>query len=89
MTSDTVISIGQEALRVTAMISAPILLSVLAIGIVVGMFQAATSINEQTLSFIPKLVILVLVLAIAGSWMLSQIVDFTKNIFEMIPDLIG
>ncbi len=89
MTSDTVISIGQEALRVTAMISAPILLSVLAIGIVVGMFQAATSINEQTLSFIPKLIILVLVLAIAGSWMLSQIVEFTKNIFEMIPDIIG
>jgi len=89
MTSDTVISVGQEALRVTAMISAPILLSVLAIGIVVGMFQAATSINEQTLSFIPKLIILVLVLVIAGSWMLSQIVEFTKNIFEMIPDLIG
>lgn len=89
MTSDTVISIGQEALRVTALISAPILLSVLAIGVLIGMFQAATSINEMTLSFIPKLIILALVLAIAGSWMLSHIVEFTRRIFEMIPDLIG
>ena len=89
MTSDTVISIGQEALRVTALISAPILLSVLAIGVLIGMFQAATSINEMTLSFIPKLIILALVLAIAGSWMLSHIVEFTRRIFEMIPGLIG
>jgi len=89
MTADSVISIGQEALRVTALISAPILLSVLAIGVVIGMFQAATSINEMTLSFIPKLIVLALVLAIAGSWMLAQIVEFTKNIFEMIPDMIG
>ncbi|VAW72065.1 Flagellar biosynthesis protein FliQ [hydrothermal vent metagenome] len=89
MTSDSVISIGQEALRVTALISAPILLSVLAIGVVIGMFQAATSINEMTLSFIPKLIILALVLAVAGSWMLDQIVEFTKHIFEMIPELIG
>ena len=89
MTPDTVISIGQEALRVTALLSAPILLSVLAIGVLVGMFQAATSINEMTLSFIPKLIVLALVLAISGSWMLSQIVEFTRHVFEMIPELIG
>ena len=89
MSPDTVISLGQEALKVISLISAPALLTVLIIGVLVGMFQAATSINEMTLSFIPKLIVLALVLMIAGSWMLSTAVDFTLRIFEMIPELVS
>lgn len=88
MTPDSVIALGQEALKVTSLISAPILISVLVVGILIGMFQAATSINEMTLSFIPKLIVLVLVMLVAGSWMLSLIIEFTQRIFELIPDMI-
>jgi len=89
MTEDIVISIGQRALEVTAMLAAPMLISVLVIGLLVGMFQAATQINEQTLSFIPKLGVLALVLITAGSWMLTIILDFMRDIFLSIPGLIG
>ena len=89
MTPDTVITIGQEALKVTAMLAGPILISVLVTGLLIGMFQAVTQINEMTLSFIPKLMVLALVLTIAGSWMLDTIVDFTQRMFENIPGLIG
>ncbi len=89
MTQDMVISIGQRALEVTAMLAAPMLISVLVIGLLVGMFQAATSINEMTLSFIPKLGVLALVLVLAGSWMLNVILDFMRDIFLSIPGLIG
>lgn len=89
MTADTVIALGQEALKVISLISAPALLTVLVIGILVGMFQAATSINEMTLSFIPKLIVLALVLMFGGAWMLATLMDFTIRIIEMIPDLIS
>jgi flagellar biosynthetic protein FliQ len=89
VTPETVIALGQQALQVTALLSAPLLISVLAIGLLVGMFQAATQINEMTLSFIPKLIVLAVVLALAGSWMLSIIVDFMRQIFESIPALIS
>ena len=89
MTPDTVITVGQEALKVTALLAGPILLSVLATGLVIGMFQAITQINEMTLSFIPKLLVLALVMVLAGSWMLETIVDFTVRLFESIPSLIG
>jgi flagellar biosynthetic protein FliQ len=89
MTPDTVLEIGQQALKVTALLAAPMLLSVLVIGLIVGMFQTVTSIQEMTLSFIPKLIVLALVLAIAGPWMLNLITDFMVQIFEDIPDLIG
>ncbi len=89
MNEDMVISIGQRALEVTAMLAAPMLISVLAIGLLVGMFQAATSINEMTLSFIPKLGVLALVLVLFGSWMLNVILDFMRDIFLSIPGLIG
>ncbi|HED16406.1 MAG TPA: flagellar biosynthesis protein FliQ [Gammaproteobacteria bacterium] len=89
MTQDIVISIGQRALEVTAMLAAPMLISVLVIGLLVGMFQAATSINEMTLSFIPKLGVLALILVIFGSWMLNVILDFMRDIFLSIPSLIG
>ena len=89
MTPDTVIDLGQQTLYVIAMISAPMLLSALAIGLLIGMFQAATSINEQTLSFIPKLMILLLSIVIAGPWMLNLLLNFTRRLFLDIPGLIG
>ena len=89
MTPDTVISIGQQALYVTSLLAAPMLISVLVVGLIVGMFQAATQINEMTLSFIPKLLVLVLVLVLTGSWMLNLILDFMRRIFNDIPGMIG
>ncbi len=89
MTPETVISIGQQALWVTMLIASPMLLSALAVGLLVGMFQAATQINEMTMSFIPKLLVLVLALVVAGPWMLSVIINFTKQLMEQIPSLIS
>ena len=89
MTPETVITIGQQALWVTMLIAAPLLLSALGVGLLVGMFQAATQINEMTLSFIPKLLVLVVALIIAGPWMLSVIVNFTRQLLEQIPSLIS
>ncbi len=88
MTPETVTTIGQQALWVTMLIAAPMLLSALAVGLIVGMFQAATQINEMTLSFIPKLLVLVGALIAAGPWMLSIIVNYTRQLFEQIPALI-
>ena len=89
MTPDTVIDLGQQALYLIAMITAPMLLSALAIGLIIGMFQAATSINEQTLSFIPKLMVLLLSILIAGPWMLNLLLSFTRRLYLGIPGLLG
>ena len=89
MTPEMVVSVGQEALKVTSLVASPILLTVLAIGVLIGMFQAATSINEMTLSFVPKLIVLALVLMFAGGWMLNVVIEFTQSIFAMIPEMIG
>ncbi len=89
MSPETVISIGHQALWVTMLLAAPLLLSALAVGLIVGMFQAATQINEMTLSFIPKLLVLVGALIVAGPQMLSVIVNFTKQLMEQIPSLIS
>jgi len=89
MTPETVTTIGQQALWVTMMIASPMLLSALAVGLMVGMFQAATQINEMTLSFIPKLLVLVLSLVLAGPWMLSVIINYTRQLMEQIPSLIS
>jgi len=89
MTPETVTTIGQEALWVTMMIAAPMLLSALAVGLLVGMFQAATQINEMTMSFIPKLLVLVAALIVAGPWMLSVISSYTVQLFGRIPSLIS
>ena len=89
MTPDTVLSVGRQALELTALLSAPLLLSALVIGVLVGMFQAATQINEMTLSFIPKLIVMALALMLSGSWMLRMLVDFTRHLFMSIPRLIG
>ena len=89
MTPETVTTIGQQALWVTMLLAAPLLLSALAVGLLVGMFQAATQINEMTMSFIPKLLILVIALTFAGPWMLNIIMNFTRQLVEQIPSLIG
>jgi flagellar biosynthetic protein FliQ len=89
MTPDTVLDIGQKALEVTSLLAGAILMPALLVGLVVAMFQAATQINEMTLTFIPKLIIVVVVLMLAGPWMLQLITDFTVELFESVPELIG
>ena len=89
MTPETVMTIGQRALELTLLLSAPLLLTTLAIGLLVGIFQAATQINEMTLSFIPKLIGMAAALVIAGPWMLKILVSYTRELFESIPRLIG
>ncbi|MET0232316.1 MAG: flagellar biosynthesis protein FliQ [Rhodanobacteraceae bacterium] len=89
MTPESVMGIGQHALVVTLMIAAPLLLTALAVGLLVGVLQAATQINEMTLSFIPKLLALAAVLVIAGPWMLRTLIDYTRHLIESLPSLVG
>jgi flagellar biosynthesis protein FliQ len=89
MTPETVMTIGQHALELTMMLAAPLLLVALAIGLLVGIFQAATQINEMTLSFIPKLAGMAVALMIAGPWMLRQLINYTRTLIESIPSLVG
>jgi len=89
MTPESVVTLGQQAIELTLMISAPLLLSALLIGLVVSIFQAATQINEQTLSFIPKIVGIFVTLIIAGPWMITMMVDFIQRLFGNIPWMIG
>ncbi len=79
----------QQTLQIISVLIAAILLPALVVGLIVSMFQAATSINEQTLTFIPKLFITLFVLMFAGPWMLSMLLSFTRRLFEDIPFLIG
>ena len=89
MNQDVVMNLAEQTLWMTVLIAGPLLLSALAIGLLVGMFQAATQINEMTLSFIPKLGILVVALIVFGPWMLTNLVDFTRRLFMNIPNVIG
>jgi flagellar biosynthetic protein FliQ len=89
MTPETIMTLGQRALEMATLVSAPLLLSALVIGVLISLFQAATQINEMTLSFVPKLLVLVAVLLLAGPWMLELLIDFTRNLFRDIPNLIG
>ncbi|MDX1497587.1 MAG: flagellar biosynthesis protein FliQ [Salinisphaeraceae bacterium] len=89
MTPESVLDLGREALWIAALISAPLLLTVLLVGAVIGMLQAATQINEMTLSFIPKLIGLVVVLVAAGPWMLHLIMDFTTRLYSSISGVLG
>lgn len=89
MTPESVMTIGQQALEVTILVSAPLLITALAIGLLVSIFQAATQINEMTLSFIPKLLVVFVVLVVAGPWMLTVMMDYTKRLFSSIPGLVG
>jgi flagellar biosynthetic protein FliQ len=89
MNQGVVLDIGREALLVTATIAGPLLLVALVVGLLIGIVQAATSINEMTLSFIPKLVGLTLVLYMFGSWQITVLTDFTSRLIERIPGIIG
>lgn len=89
MTPETVIEVGTQTMIITATLAAPLLLSALVVGLLVGMIQAATQINEMTLTFVPKLAVVVLVLMFAGPSMLSALLDFARGIIESIPDRIG
>ena len=89
MTPETVMELAHRMLLVTSMIAAPLLLIALIAGLVIGMFQAATQINESTLSFIPKLLLLVLTLFVAGPWILRVLTDFTRDLYAGIPTVIG
>jgi flagellar biosynthetic protein FliQ len=89
MDPQQVLSAGQQGLWMLLMVSAPVLLIVLIIGLVVSIFQAATQINEATLSFVPKIIGAVIVLAIAGPWMLSTLVDYIRSVLMGIPAAVG
>ena len=89
MNSTAVINIMSEALQVTLLISAPLLLTALVVGLVVSVFQAATQINEMTLSFIPKLIGVFAAIVIAGPWMLGILIDYTQRLFSSIPHMVG
>lgn len=89
MTPEAVITIGQQALTITTLLAAPLLIAALVVGLVVGMIQAATQINEMTLSFIPKLAVLVAAIFVTGPWMLKTLVGYTRQLFENIPAMLG
>lgn len=89
MTPESVMAIGRHAMEVTLLVAAPMLLVALVIGLIVSIFQAATQINETTLSFIPKLVGIFIALVVAGPWMLSIMLDYMREVFTNIPNLVG
>jgi len=89
MTPETVIDVGMQAMKVTALLAAPLLLSALVVGLLVGMFQAATQINEMTLTFVPKLIVVALVIIVAGPTLLDTLLSFTIGLIEGIPGMIG
>jgi flagellar biosynthetic protein FliQ len=88
MDTTTVVDLGQQALWMTVLISAPLLAVALFVGLFIGVLQAATSINEATLSFIPKLAALALTLAVVGGWQVTTLVDYTRALFQRIPGLL-
>ena len=89
MDAQQVLAAGQQGLTVLLMVSAPVLLVVLAVGLVVSIFQAATQINEATLSFVPKIVAAVAVLGFAGPWMMSTLVEYLQRTLLAIPAAVG
>lgn len=89
MTPETVMTMGRQAMEVTIMVAAPMLLVALAVGLIVSIFQAATQINEMTLSFIPKLVGIFIAMIVAGPWMLSVMTDYMRQMFSSIPSMVG
>ena len=89
MTHTAVIELGRQAVEVTLMVSAPLFLAALVTGLIISIFQAATQINEMTLSFVPKLVAIFVTLVLAGPWMITLLTDFIRRLFESIPAMIG
>ena len=89
MTPTAVIELGRQAVEVTLMVSAPLFIAALATGLLISIFQAATQINDMTLSFVPKLVAIFVTLVLAGPWMITVLTDFMRRLFESIPSMIG
>jgi flagellar biosynthetic protein FliQ len=89
MTPETVLDIGRNAMQMTALLAAPLLLSALVVGLLIGMLQAATQINEMTLTFVPKLLVVGLVITFAGPALLKALISYATRLFQSIPDLIG
>jgi flagellar biosynthetic protein FliQ len=89
MSPESVMTLGQQALEITIMVSAPLLLAALATGLLVSIFQAATQINEMTLSFIPKLLVMFVVMIVAGPWMLGVMVEYMQRLYANIPWMLG
>lgn len=89
MTPESVMTLGRHALELTLLVSAPLLLSALAVGLLISVFQAATQINEMTLSFIPKLIAILVMLVLAGPWMITMMVDYMRRLLENLPFMIG
>lgn len=89
MDSSQVFTLGQNALYMLLMVSAPMLLVVLVVGVLVSVFQAATQINEATLSFVPKMLAAVAVMALMGPWMMTTLVDYVRELLLMIPKMVG
>ena len=89
MTPSTVIDIGRQAVEVTLLISAPLFIAALATGLLISIFQAATQINEATLSFVPKLIVVFITLIVAGPWMITVLTDFMQRLYSSIPGIIG
>ena len=88
MTPESIMEFGQHAMYVAMLVAAPLLLTALAVGLLVGVIQAATQINEMTLSFIPKLMAMAVVALVAGPWMLRLLVQFTRQLIEGLPGAI-
>lgn len=86
---ESIMTLGRQALELTMMVSAPLLLTALGVGLLISIFQAATQINEMTLSFIPKLLAMVLVLVVSGPWMIGLMVDYIRRLFSGIPGMVG
>jgi flagellar biosynthetic protein FliQ len=89
MDADAVMTVAHDMLWVTLKLTLPILLAILGVGLAVAVLQAATQINEMTLTFVPKLIVVALVLAMAGHWMLRTLIEYTQTLFENVPALIG
>lgn len=89
MNPSTIVDIGRQAIEVTLLMAAPLFLAALITGLTVSVFQAATQINEMTLSFVPKLVAIFVTLVVAGPWMITLITDFTQRLITSIPNMIG
>jgi len=89
MTPITVMEIGRGAMETALLVAAPMFIAALATGLVISIFQAATQINEATLSFVPKLLVMFLTLLLAGPWMITTLTDYIRRLFEAIPTLIG
>lgn len=89
MTPTTVVALGRHAIEVTLLVAAPLFLAALVTGLIVSVFQAATQINEATLSFVPKVIAIFITLVVAGPWMIQILTDYVRQLFQSIPGMIG